>query len=263
MKIPVIARTAALLCALTALPATALPPPPALPGSWKWVPEFSDEFNAAELDLKKWQPHHPGWPGRPPGFLLERNVVQKEGKLELHLKAENVPGMPEGYKDYTCGILRSRSRIRYGYFEIRARAAASNGTSAFRFSHEEPERWTGIGIFELAPRHPRSGRTLFTDAPVLRYPGLAGPLDHHQEIPLQADPSAGFQIWGLHWDAGVLTWFLDGKPLRTLTNTHWKTPLRLMLDTGTHPEKLGLPDRADLPAVFTIDYVRSWQSTPP
>lgn len=254
--------TALALVALTAN-ANAAPGPPAFPGVWKAVPEFSDEFDGTAVDTGKWQPNNPEWPGRPPGFYREKNVVLKDGKLHLQLKAENVPEMPAGYKDYTCATVRSRQRIRYGYFEIRAQAAATQGSSAFWLYHNEPERWTEIDIFELSPRHPKFGRTLFTNAPVIRYPGLTGPLDHKLEIPLKSDPAAAFHTWSLLWDAGVLTWYLDGKPLRTLANTHWKSPLRLILDTETHPDWLGLPDPAGLPAAFVIDYVRTWQKTGP
>jgi hypothetical protein len=75
------------------------PSAPALPGKWKLVPEFTDEFDAPKLDQAKWQPRNPEWSGRPPGCYQEQNVVIKEGKLHLLLKAENVPEMPPGYQD--------------------------------------------------------------------------------------------------------------------------------------------------------------------
>ncbi len=253
MKIP-----AFLLLLLAVSSPAQSPPAPALPGKWKLVPEFTDEFDAPALEPGKWQPRNPEWSGRPPGCYQEKNVVIKDGKLHLLLKAENVPDMPPGYKDYTCAIVRSLKRIRYGYFEIRSRAGASVGTSAFWFYHQQPERWVEIDVFELSPRHAQYGRTLFTNAPVIRYPGQTGELAHKQEFTLKEDPSAGFHTWGLLWEADLLTWYLDGKPLRSLANTHWKTPLRLILDTETQPEWLGLPDPATLPATFVIDYVRTW-----
>lgn len=149
--------------------------------------------------------------------------------------------------------MRRLKRFRYGYFEIRCRAGASAGTSAFWFYHQQPERWVEIDVFELSPRQAQYGRTLFNNAPVIRYPGQTGELPHQQEGPLKEDPSAGFHTWGLLWEADLLTWFLDGKPMRSLANTHWKTPLRLMLDPETQPGWLGLPDPATLPATFVID----------
>ncbi|MDB6071244.1 MAG: glycoside hydrolase family 16 [Verrucomicrobiales bacterium] len=237
-------------------------PTPTLPGKWKLIPEFSDEFHLPALDQVKWQPGNPEWPGRPPGLYQEKNVVIEDGKLHLHLKAETLVNAPEGYKDYSCAVIRSRSRIRYGYFEIRAQAADSVGTSAFWFYHNEPTRWVEIDVFELAPRHSKFGRTLFTNAPVIRFPGQSGELTNKGEFPLREDPSAAFHTWGLLWDADLITWYLDGKPLRSLANTHWKNPLRLILDTETHPDWMGLPDPAKLPAVFIVDYVRTWQNDP-
>lgn len=238
-------------------------PRPGVPGNWRAVPEFSDEFNGTELDNRKWHALNPEWPGRPPGLYQEKNVVVKDGKAHLYLKAGQVPNAPEGYKDYTCATIRSRQRIRYGYFEIRAQVAASSGTSAFWFYHREPARWTEIDVFELAPAHPKFGRTLFTNAPVLAYPGQQGERHHKQEFPLRFDPSTEFHTWGLLWTADLLTWYQDGKPLRSLANTHWKSPLRLILDTETHPDWMGLPDPATLPAAFIVDYVRTWQPVMP
>jgi len=261
MKIPGL-----FLLGFLAMPSATLAQQPAsapIPGHWRIVPGFSDEFNAPQLDSGKWQPKNPEWPGRPPGLYLEKNVVIKDGKLHLKLKAENVPDMPAGYKDYTCAIVRSQKRIRYGYFEIRCQVGNSAGTSAFWLYHNEPERWTEIDIFELAPGHPKYGRTLFTNAPVFRYPGLSTPLDHKQEFPLQDNPATTWHTWALQWDADLLTFFLDGKPLRSLANTYWKTPLRLIFDTETHPGWMGLPDPAALPATFVIDYVRTWQAVTP
>ena len=237
------------------------PPPPSLPGNWTFIPEFSDEFNLPTLDLTKWHPNNPEWPGRPPALYREENVTIKNGKLNLLLKAETLPpGTPAGYRDYSCAIVRTRQRIRYGYFEIRAQAAPSIATSAFWLYHNQPDRWLEIDIFELSPRHATYARTLFTNAPVIKFPGLEKELAHKQEFPLKDDPSADFHTWGLLWNADLLTWYLDGKPLRSLTNTYWKIPLRLILDTETHTDWLGLPPKESLPATFTIDYVRTWQT---
>lgn len=44
-----------------------------------------------------------------------------------------------------------------------------------------------------------------------------------------------------------------------MENTRWHQPLYLNLDAETQPDWFGLPDNAELPATFSIDYVRSWQ----
>ena len=60
MKVP-----AFLLLLLTVSSPAQSPPAPALPGKWKLVPEFTDEFDAPKLDQAKWQPRNPEWYGRP------------------------------------------------------------------------------------------------------------------------------------------------------------------------------------------------------
>ena len=45
-------------------------------------------------------------------------------------------------------------------------------------------------------------------------------------------------------------------------NTHWHQPLHLNFDSETMPDWFGLPDKKDLPATFSIDYVRSWRKKP-
>lgn len=52
---------------------------------------------------------------------------------------------------------------------------------------------------------------------------------------------------------------MDGEPVRQMENTRWHQPLYLNLDAETQPDWFGLPDDAELPAIFSIDYVRSWQ----
>lgn len=55
--------------------------------SWELVENMSDEFDGDTLDLKKWQAKPRGngwmWDGRPPGLFHERNVVVKDGKMNV------------------------------------------------------------------------------------------------------------------------------------------------------------------------------------
>ena len=53
--------------------------------------------------------------------------------------------------------------------------------------------------------------------------------------------------------------YVDGKAVRTLANTHWHQPLSLNFDSETMPNWFGLPKPENLPSTFSIEYVRSWQ----
>jgi hypothetical protein len=47
--------------------------------------------------------------------------------------------------------------------------------------------------------------------------------------------------------------------VRTVQNTHWHQPLFLTFDSETMPEWFGMPNDADLPSTFSIEYIRSWK----
>ncbi len=47
--------------------------------------------------------------------------------------------------------------------------------------------------------------------------------------------------------------------VHTVQSTHWHHPLLLIFDSETMPEWFGMPDDADLPSTFSIEYVRAWK----
>jgi hypothetical protein len=52
---------------------------------------------------------------------------------------------------------------------------------------------------------------------------------------------------------------VDGQCVRRQKNTHWHPPLTLNFDSETMPDWFGLPNPADLPSTFSVEYVRSWR----
>jgi len=52
---------------------------------------------------------------------------------------------------------------------------------------------------------------------------------------------------------------VDGQLVHTVQNTHWRQPLYLIFDSETMPEWFGMPEDADLPSTFSIEYVRAWK----
>lgn len=250
-----------ILAGLAVLLTAASADPPA--GSkWTPVPEFTDEFDGKDLDLKKWQRGNPQWQGRQPGFFVDRNVTVKDGRLQITMRAENLKEMPEGYRDFTCGSVTSLNRVRYGYFEVRAKVMNSHGASAFWFYHNKPESWTEIDGFEMCGLGKHAGK-MHTSVHVMHAPGVTEPIQHPEPISLTADPTKDFHVYALEWDADRIKWHCDGKTVRVVENTHWKQPLHLLFDTETMPDWFGLPDKSELPATYEIDYVRAWQKAAP
>lgn len=250
----------AVACLLLALVSALRGNPPA-GENWKPLLEFTDEFDGSALDLKKWQKGNPQWQGRQPGLFADQNVAVKGGRLLLTMRAENLPKMPEGYRDFTCASVASLNRVRYGWFEVRAKAMKSAGASAFWFYHNTPERWTEIDVYEICGRGKESGR-MHTSAHVMHAPGITKAFQKPEPIVLAQDPAAAFHVYALEWNARQIKWHCDGKLVRVLENTHWTQPLHLLLDTETMPGWFGLPEKSELPATHEIDYVRAWQPRP-
>jgi beta-glucanase (GH16 family) len=229
---------------------------------WTPIPELSDEFNGPTLDAAKWHDHNPTWLGRPPGWFAKSNVTVSGGKLHLRAMAEDAPNAPEGYHAFTTAAVQSRAMVRHGYFEIKCRPMKSKASSAFWFYRAADTEWTEIDVFEICGAGKEWEGKYHTNAHVFRSPTVR----QHQQNPgvWQAafDFTAEDHVYALEWDDKLIRWYVDGKVVRELENKHWHQELTLNFDSETMPEWFGLPDKATLPAIFSIDYVRAWKKAP-
>ncbi len=244
----------------------ALPPPEFLPqeGTWEPIAELCDEFEGTALDAARWHPRNPSWKGRLPAWFHTANVAVRDGKLHLTMKAEDLPDLPKGYHTFTSAAVKSKAKVRYGYFEIRCRAMDSRGSSAFWFYDGTPEIWTEIDMFEMGAGHPRHERTVHMNAHVFHT--LVNADRHWAKGGKWNAPwrlADDFHVYALEWDPAELRYFVDGKIVHTLPNTHWHQPLTLNFDSETMPKWFGLPDPKRLPSTFSIVYVRSWRRAEP
>lgn len=69
----------------------------------------------------------------------------------------------------------------------------------------------------------------------------------------------GYHVYALEWDARQIKYYVDGRMVHSLENTHWHQPLHMNFDSETMPKWFGLPKAEDLPSTFSIEYVRSWR----
>jgi beta-glucanase (GH16 family) len=233
---------------------------PPVPGPWKPLASMTDEFDGAALDASKWHDTNPQWRGRQPGFFRPENVTVSGGQMHITMRREDAPDRPSGYHTYTCGAVKSKAEVLYGYFETRARAMKSRGSSAFWFYKSESNWWTEIDVFEIGGGAPGNERKVHMNAHVFVTPEDGR--KHWSKGGVWDAPfnlADGFHTYGLLWDKDTLVYYVDGVERRRMPNTHWHQPLHMNFDSETMPEWFGLPEEGTLPSTFSVDYVRAWQ----
>lgn len=240
--------------------------PPGSKDDWIVLKEFTDEFEGDKLDSKKWNDFNPTWKGRQPGFFSKKNVAVKDGKLELTARAETLPDLPEGYRDFTTAAVKSKTKVLYGYFEIKSKAMASKASSAFWFYSHDPDYdnvkwWTEIDVFELSGG-PKHNKKVFMNAHVFATPEDGKKhWDKPKELDVAFNVTEDYHTYAIDWNKEEIVFYIDDKPVYTLKNTHWHQPLYMNFDSETFTKWFGLPDKKNLPSTFKIEYIRSWKKS--
>lgn len=231
-------------------------------GQWVRYEPMSDEFTGSKLDAAKWFDHNPTWKGGQPGWFAPSNVTVSGGMLHLAMRKEEPPAAArvEGYKTYTSAAVQSKDATLYGYFEVRARAMKSAGSSSFWFYKSDPEIWTEIDVFEISGRAPGFERKLNMTVHVMHTPTVKNHLSWGGAFETPTGLADDFHVYGLEWDKDEIKFCYDGVLVRKGRNTHWIQPLTLNFDSETMPEWFGLPKDGDLPSIYDVDYVRAWKS---
>ncbi len=236
-------------------------------GGWTRFDPLWDEFDKGALDTNKWTLGMEWWQGRQPAWFNPRNVQVTNGQLHLTMRREPVPAQLQsrGYHDYTSAALHSTARSSYGYYEIKARPMNSAGSSAFWFQQEDPQLFPGwsteIDVFELCGKSATHDRRYYMTLHVFATPQEKRhwQVGSYWEAPTRF--AEAFHVFGFDWEPAELRWYIDGVLVHTVQNTHWHQPLFLIFDSETMPEWFGMPNDADLPSTFTIEYVRAWKRT--
>jgi beta-glucanase (GH16 family) len=234
-------------------------------GKWVKFDPMTDEFEAKELDRKKWFVGMEWWKGRQPALFSEKNVTVSDGKLHLTMRKEKLPPEAEkqGYKGYSSAALHTKARTAYGYFEVKAKPMNSGGSSSFWFQQDETPNWaTEIDVFEIGGKAKGFERKYNMTLHVSRTPTEN---KHWQVGGVWIAPwrlADDYHVYGLDWGKDELRFYVDGVLIRSIENTHWHQPLYLIFDSETMPEWMGMPKDEDLPSTFSIEYVRAWKHGP-
>lgn len=234
-------------------------------GHWIRFEPMWDEFNGAMLDSNKWTVGMSWWQGRPPAWFNPTNVAVHDGQLHLSMRRETAPTdlRRKGYHDYTSAALHTKARSSYGYYEVQARAMNSGGSSSFWFQQEDHQQYpawsTEIDVFELCGKSATHDHSYYMTVQVFATPQEKR---HWQVGSFWKAPSSfaeNFHVFGFEWAPDELRWYVDGRLVHTVQNTHWHQALYLIFDSETMTDWFGMPNDADLPSTFSLDYVRAWR----
>jgi beta-glucanase (GH16 family) len=255
---------ASLVLAALQYPLTVLADPPS-DKAWEPIPELTDEFNDS-FNWDKWLSWNPAWLGRQPGLFAPWNVAVADGELQLTAKLEDIPYYHSlGYHTYTTAAVKSRKRVKYGYFEIRAKPMDSSASSAFWLYDKTSTAQTEIDVFEISGHssvYPVwNDYVAYFNARVYKLEGSGAteqrPIVNGNFWWAPHRLADEYHVYGLEWDEKQIKWYVDGVVMATVDNRYWNLPIYMNFDAETF-YSLGLPEASDLPSVYHIDYVRSW-----
>jgi len=256
---------------------------------------LSDEFNGTELNKNKWWilgengDYRNKWKGRAPGQFAAHNVRVENGDLILSSKWEpdfsfaneknngvyygGTSTSADNSKPITQACVMSESFFRYGYMEIRCKAADAPVTSSFWTTgyHSEIDMTENFGKRPIG--NPKNKpeileRKLRTN--LISWDPDKSPNHKNWKVEdvLDVRVASDYFVYGFEWDKDYIKTFFNGQLIRYVTrqelevNDQWRHqyPQELWIDSEVF-EWYGLPSQADLaaPAEYKIDYVRIWQ----
>lgn len=251
---------------------------------YEFVPELSDEFNGATLDSEKWFDFNPSWRGRKPALFSRANVAVSDGSLRLTaslMKPDevDVENKARGYDKYWKAIVKSKAKSAYGYYEARCKSMRACVCNAFWLydplsdrpdvKYLEGDYCEEIDILEYCGKPRDAGHDRLYYATLHRYstPYLESIVNKKKyRLPnysfkkkMDFDFWADYHTFALAWTPEELIWFVDGNEVFRRKNDFFYRPLHVVFDCEIMADWFGEPDPNDLPATFSIDYVRVWK----
>jgi len=238
---------------------------PPIEGDWEVITELTDEFEEG-IDNTKWLTRDPKWDGRFPSYFESSNISVEDGLLQLTCREINKQDKPpyssEGSYTHAAAAFKSRIKIKYGYFEIEAKASDSKYWNAFWLYDYTKTDWTEIDVFEIVAEKNYLVRTAHL---FYARPDYEGTIDKHIKRQEEEYYPAGFlssyHVYGLDWNKDRITWYVDGEAVFSAKNQFWHQELYVIFDAEINMAWPGLPDSTE--EVFQIKYIRSWRKKAP
>jgi beta-glucanase (GH16 family) len=247
------------------------------PVEGNWVKTLDENFDGTSLNEKLWTPRFP-WDGPQPGQLQRyapENVTVANGVavFTVEKKAGHENNDPKlGTRNYTSGLIQSYDKWSqlYGYFEARIKVPYVRGLWPAYWMM--PDRGPSAGT-QWKRRDTADGGMEIDIMEILSEwgPGRNSVATHwdgyganHKQwgtSQIYYGPTTdGWHVYGLLWEPGKLTWFVDGKKLAEWKNDRvGSVPAYLKFNVQLGGWATKDVDDANLPASMQVDYTRAWQ----
>lgn len=234
---------------------------------------FSDEFNGRSIDSSKWNSRYrwgPNWiiNGEKQYYVDSLsnpdfgNSPFQFGNGALSITATRTPDnlkSSASYQPYLSGALTTygKFRMQYGYVEMRARMPRGRGLwPAFWLLHQNENRnRPEIDVVEMLGQDPRK---VFQTYHYYENSNLRSTPTYEASGP---DYSAGFHTFGMKWEPGRITWYVDGQTTNTYSSGNVASEeMYLLVNLAVGGYWPGDPDGStDFPARYAIDYIRAYR----
>ena len=267
-------------------------------GNWVLNQDMSDEFEASQLNQTKWLiqgtdgVYQSNFKGRAPSQFSTNNVRLENGMLKLETRWEpdynfnpTVDNNGVAYENITTAAVITKNEFKYGYIEVKSKAADAEITSSLwatgnnteldffemfgdhkqaQKEYKEKELWWSIHDWTSAGQ----GRTTYTE---------------HLDLGFRVAES--FHVYGFDWSENGIKVYVDGVLISEASTSEINAyddiannnggngananyvvtkPIKIWLDQETFPWH-GVPDSmeevgGDGSIDFEIEYLRVWQT---
>ena len=226
-------------------------------GGWVLNTQVSDEFDEPVLDEERWfvvgkfengkpvykDPDHPDrevWIGRAPAQFSGRNYRLEDGMLKLETRWEpdfpfeteqGLDNVKYQYENITTAALINRKLFRYGYMEVRAKAADAEVSSALWMTRHEVKNGQRndteleLDIFEHFGSHRKADEshrdrdlwwTIHDWDPKFGHENGKN-VTYTETKDLGFRVAGGFHTYGFEWTETGIRYFIDGKLFSQVT----------------------------------------------
>lgn len=231
------------------------------PGGTGWTLTFDEEFSGLTLNSSRW--------GVPNGTLDQTytdytNATFESSNIVIANSIANL-SVNKISNGYTTASMTSTFTQTYGYWEARLKPPyAANGVAAgfwldavgWTFPEIDILEWLGI---QPATNHMTWHYAIPNDG--TNGIGVSFSLDNPQ-VNLNSD----FHVYGMLWEPGKVTWFLDGLQIACTNynvNTANAVPLQIIIDATVGGWGINKIDGStQFPAIYQIDYIRVYSNSP-